>query len=476
MKTTLIKIKNLFGISETQLDGSSVEITGKNGVGKSSVLDAIRYALTNASDRDYIIKSGENEGEIIIETDANVRIDRMKRTQKADYKSVKENGREVNGPESFLKTLFTPLQLDPVSFLQMSRRDQNRAILDLIEFDWDLNWINEKFGEIPAGIDYSQNILQVLNDIQAENGEYFQKRQELNREIRLKRGMAAEIAAGIPDGYDADKWESYQLGEKYAELTKAREHNNLIERAKAFYDAYNNKLRGLEAEYELDKSAQRKEIDNERQAISENIARLEAELKAAYEKKQTLDSKLEDRLSLAEARYKEKVAKLDADHQTAAKYSSGEVIDTTELAREVNEAESMKKFLNEYRRMKSMTDEIEELVAESSEFTRKIELARELPAMILSEAKLPLEGLTVENGVPLFNGLPVSNLSEGEKLRLSVDVAAANPSALQIILIDGTEKLSEENRRELYQRCKEKGVQFIATRTTDDNEMAVTAL
>ena len=170
------------------------------------------------------------------------------------------------------------------------------------------------------------------------------------------------------------------------------------------------------------------------------------------------------------------MAKLDADHQTAAKYSNGEIIDTTELAREVNEAETMKKFLNEYRRMKSMTDEIEELAAESNEFTRKIELARELPAMILSEAKLPLEGLTVENGVPLFNGLPVSNLSEGEKLRLSVDVAAANPSALQIILIDGTEKLSEENRRELYQRCKEKGVQFIATRTTDDNEMAVTAL
>lgn len=35
MKTTKIKIKNLFGISETELDGQSVEITGTNGAGKS---------------------------------------------------------------------------------------------------------------------------------------------------------------------------------------------------------------------------------------------------------------------------------------------------------------------------------------------------------------------------------------------------------------------------------------------------------
>lgn len=53
MKTTKIIIRNLFGIKETTLDGRSVEITGPKGSGKTSVLDAIRYALTNRSDRDY---------------------------------------------------------------------------------------------------------------------------------------------------------------------------------------------------------------------------------------------------------------------------------------------------------------------------------------------------------------------------------------------------------------------------------------
>ena len=56
IKISKIKISNLFGIKEQNLDGKSIEITGSNGQGKTSILDAIRYALTNSSERDYIVK------------------------------------------------------------------------------------------------------------------------------------------------------------------------------------------------------------------------------------------------------------------------------------------------------------------------------------------------------------------------------------------------------------------------------------
>ena len=82
--------------------------------------------------------------------------------------------------------------------------------------------------------------------------------------------------------------------------------------------------------------------------------------------------------------------------------------------------------------------------------------------------------MTVENGIPLIHGLPVSNRSDGEKLELCVDIAVHNPAGLKIILIDGAEKLDDESRERLYQRCREKGLQFIATRTTNDNELIVT--
>ena len=76
MKTSKIVIKNLFGIRETTLDGKSVEISGPKGAGKTSVLDAIRFALTNRSERDCIVHQGADEGEIIIETTTGLSIDR----------------------------------------------------------------------------------------------------------------------------------------------------------------------------------------------------------------------------------------------------------------------------------------------------------------------------------------------------------------------------------------------------------------
>ena len=473
MKTTKIRIKNLFGISETELDGKSIEITGTNGTGKTSVIDAIKYALTNGSDRDYIIKQGEAEGEIIIETDTGLYIDRRKRTNKADYKSVKDGGREVQGPEAMLKTLFTPLQLDPVRFIQLDKKEQNRIILDLVEFDWDLNWIKEQFGEIPEGVDYTQNILQVLNDIQADNGVYFQSRQDINRDLRNKRAFVEEIAENIPEGYDAEKWERYNLGETYRRIEQAKEINSRIERAKIFKDSYDNKVRGYEGEKELEISAEKDAIAAERDHLTSTIERLKAEIKAAEDKLLTLDDRLKDKVDLAESRYNEKIAKLDSDMQTADKYIGREPVDVAEDEAEVRTAEEMRKHLNEYKRMQDLEEDCGRLRDISGELTRKIELARNLPGQILETATLPVEGLTVENGIPLIHGLPVSNLSEGEKLELCVEVALSKPNNLQIILIDGAEKLSDENREKLYRKCRERGLQFIATRTTNDNELEV---
>ncbi|WP_173386548.1 AAA family ATPase [Ruminococcus flavefaciens] len=473
MRTTKIKIRNLFGITETELDGRSVELTGANGVGKTSVIDALRYALTNKSDRDIIVRQGEKEGEILIETDTGLSIDRKKRTEQADYKSVKENGKEVMAPENFLRQLFTPLQLDPVAFTLMDVKSKNRAILDLIEYDWDLNFINDKFGEIPSWINYEQNILEVLSDMQSENGQWFKERQNVNRDIRNKQAFIEDIAKDIPADYQAEKWEAYDLGAAYKKLEQIKEHNSRIERAKLFRSSYDSKLRKLEADKMIEISAEEKAISTERETLLSDIERMKAQIKASEDKLAGLSGKLEDKKALAESRFNEAKTKLDADMSVADEYTDKQPIDFAELQKEVENAEEMKRHLNEYSRMKGMQSELEELKAQSDEYTRKIELARTLPGEILETAKIPIEGFTVQNGIPLINGLPVANLSEGEQLSLCVDVAISKPNGLQVILIDGTEKLSSENREKLYSKCHEKGIQFIATRTTDSSEMEV---
>lgn len=379
MKISKIRISNLFGIKEQTLDGKSIEITGSNGQGKTSILDAIRYALTNSSERDYIVKKGESEGEILIETDTGLSINRKKRTQSSDYKSIKQNEKEINSPESFLKEIFTPMQLNPVEFTQMSKQEQNRIILDLIEFDWDLNWIKEKFGEIPSGVDYSQNILEVLNEIQSEDGEYYKARQDINRDIRNNRAFISDIADGLPEKYDAEKWEKFNLTEKLKELMTIKEQNARINEAKQFIANYDNKVKGYEAERQIAISAEEKNISIERENLQKEIARLEEQIKADKEKLNNLDNTLEDRKKIANLEYEKKIAALDESIGRAKEFAQKTPVDITEMQAECDLAEKMKSYINEYKRMKEYEKQIEELNIQSQEYTRKIEFARNLP-------------------------------------------------------------------------------------------------
>lgn len=379
MKISKIKISNLFGIKEQSLDGKSIEITGSNGKGKTSILDAIRYALTNNSERDYIVKKGENEGEILIETDTGLSINRKKRTQSSDYKSIKQNEKEVNSPETFLKEIFTPMQLNPVEFTQMSKQEQNRIILDLIEFDWDLNWIKEKFGEIPSGVDYTQNILEVLNDIQSENGEYYKARQDINRDIRNNRAFISDIAQGLPEKYDAKKWEDFNLTDKLKELMTIKEQNARINEAKQFISSYDNKVKGYEAERQIAISAEEKNISIERENLQKEVARLEEQIKADVEKLEGLNKTLEDKKKIVNLEYEKKITALDESIGRAKEFAEKTPIDITKLQEECDLAEKMKSYINEYKRMKEYEKQIETLNFESEEYTKKIELARNLP-------------------------------------------------------------------------------------------------
>lgn len=476
MKVSKIIIKNLFGITEQELDSRSVELIGENGTGKTSVIDAIKYALTNKSDRDYIVRNGETEGEIIIETDTGLSINRKSRTTKTDYKSVKQNGNIVPSPEAFLRDIITPLQLQPMEFMRMGKKEQNATILNMIDFPWNMETIREWFGEIPADVNYEQNILAVLNDIQAENGTYFRSRQDVNRDIKSKKSVVNDIKAALPQDYDGSQWENVNVGELYTQIEKIRKSNEQIEKAKRLKDGYQNKLRAIEADRDIALSALNSEMAAKEQNIETQLATLKEQINSLEKEKAGLSSVRADREKVIQSEYREGVAKHESTVAAYSEYADMEPQPVDTLLKQAEETEKMKSHINEWRRMLSLQKDIEELEKKHTSYTEKIEKARNLPGEILEKATIPIEGLSVKDGIPLINGLPVSNLSEGEKLDLCIDVAIQNPAGLQIILIDGVEKLSTEMRERLYSKCKEKGLQFISTRTTDSKELTVIEL
>lgn len=478
MKISKLKIKNTYGISQFELGGESVELTGSNGTGKSSVIDAIRLALTNNSKRKYIVKKGENEASVYVELDDGTTINRKKRTDKSDYKSIKdENGNEISSPETFLKDIFTPLQLEPVEFLEMSEQEQNRILLNLIKFDRDKReFITEKFGENIDWVNYNDSILEILNQIQSKDGVYYQNREEINRNARNGQAIVNDIAKDIPENYDAEKWRNYTLSDKYEELNNLKDFNNKIDRSIDYKTNYDNTVKGFKGELDS-KLAEIKNIkETKRKGLEDSILKLKNQI-ALYEKDlENLDNEFLVDENNAQAKYDQEIAKLSENIKIANEWASKEKKDTQTLENELKVAEEMKGHLNEYDRMKNMQENVKKLNEQSEELTKKIELARNLPGEILKEVDIPVKNMTVENGVPLVNGLTISNLSEGEKLMLCVDVTLSNNNSLKLILIDGVEKLSEANRNELYKICKQKSLQVIASRTTDESTLNIIEL
>ena len=303
MNITKIKIKNLFGIKEYEADNKSLELKGINGAGKTSVIDSIKFGLTNRSDRDYLVRNGETEGEILIETDTGLSIKRKARKEKADYKSIKKNGAEIQSPESFLKDIFTELQLNPIEFINKDKNEQNRIILDMIQFDWDLNWIKKQFGEIVPDIDYEQNILKVLNDIQSEKGYYFRKRQDINRDVRNKKAFVEEIAQAIPSNYSVEKWENADVGSLYTQIEEIRNKNDLIEKAKTLQENKTNKIRKFEADKEISTNALDREINSIKERLEKDNIKLQEQIKANQVDIDNLQEKKQDKLSIIEQTY-----------------------------------------------------------------------------------------------------------------------------------------------------------------------------
>ena len=478
MKISKLKIENLYGIEQLELDGKSIELTGTNGAGKSSVLDAIRLALTNNSKRKYIVKNGETEGRVLVKLDDGTTIDRKKRTDKSDYKSIKdENGNEINSPETFLKDIFTPLQLEPVEFLSMSEKEQNRILLNLIEFNKDKKeFIQEKFGEIPSWVNYDDSILEILNQLQSKEGQYYQNREDINRQIRNGIAIINDIAKDIPEGYDAEKWRNFTLSDKYEELNKDKEYNAKIDKSIAYKEDYENKIKQIETvenntllQIEKDKSEEKNKITTEMQELKNRIELLQKDL-------ENIDVKYEKTIAETKSETIAEKAKLDENIKVANEWAAKERKTTEVLENELKIAEEMKGHLNEYDRMKEMQKKVDDLNVVSESLTNKIELARDLPGIILKEANIPVKNLTVENGVPLVNGIPVNGLSEGEKLDLCIDITLAKETNLKLILIDGIEKMSKTNKERIYDKCRKAGIQIISTRTTDNPELNIIEL
>lgn len=118
--------------------GDLVVISGRNGQGKTSVLDAITAALGGTSTKALPrpIRDGESKAEIVLETE-DLTITRRFTASGSTLTVVDKDGVKVPKEQTRLNALLGKLSLDPLAFTLLDDRDQLKTLLDLVDLPFD---------------------------------------------------------------------------------------------------------------------------------------------------------------------------------------------------------------------------------------------------------------------------------------------------------------------------------------------------
>lgn len=140
LKLTAENVKKLVAVEITPA-GNVVQITGANGSGKSSVLDAIFWALAGTSGVDAVpVRTGAQKARIRLDL-GDLIVTRRFIAESGGTSLVVENaeGARYPSPQAMLDALLGALTFDPLAFSRMNTREQMDAVKRLVPLDVDLD-------------------------------------------------------------------------------------------------------------------------------------------------------------------------------------------------------------------------------------------------------------------------------------------------------------------------------------------------
>lgn len=135
VKLTAENFKRLVAVEITP-DGNVVKIAGRNGAGKSSVLDSIVAALGGGKEAPAMpIRAGQDKSVVVVETNEYT-ITRTF-TEKGSYlKITNKEGFEARSPQGLLNRIVGQIAFDPLAFIrEKDTRVQRELLLNLVGLD-----------------------------------------------------------------------------------------------------------------------------------------------------------------------------------------------------------------------------------------------------------------------------------------------------------------------------------------------------
>jgi len=422
VKISAVVVDNFKRISHVEIapdaDRVLILIGGKNAAGKSSLLDALTAAFggKNALPTDAV-RHGAEAAEIRVELDGGAFV--VRRTIQSNGESVlevRDGEGKVRSPQAMLDKIVAARFLDPLEFLSMSAADQRKTLLSVIDRD----------GKIAA--------------LDVRRVRVFDRRTEIGRDAKK---AAVEL-------------------ERLPEVTVA-ETIDIAE------------LRGLEKAID----AQRAEVQT---AKHESVA-ADRELELAERSVQRLELQLADiaeQLDQAESHRNAQRGRAEEARATwAGVAATGDDADErrsklrAELDRAANHNAQVAADRERAKHRANVAADAERLAGSVATLTAEIEKIDTEKVAFLTSTALPVKGLDVDVSGVKFNGVPFSQASGAEQLRVALALAiAASPNLRDVWVRDGS-LLDEESLATLAAEAEAAGVKLWIERVGDRDPGAI---
>jgi len=387
MKIIKLTVENFLKVVAVTIEPGSrdtVVISGKNGQGKSGVLNAIASALAGSKAQKLIepIHKGKQRASITVETEELIITRTWTKNGTPGTLRVKDKKeRQYASPQAFLDKIIGDLSFDPLAFARSTPKEQREALIKAL------------------GID--------ITSLDMEHNEAYGRRTVMNRMLKHHQAVIDKTGFQFDDVPD----KPVDLKPVWDELKAAqmahREYERIKDQVKAIQK--NNDLAQKEIE------ARKKEL------ITGGKLLRKAELKMEGMQKDLPD------LDAIQAKVDE------------ANTQNAKIAQAADFRAAVKARDAAKK--------------------ESDDLTKALERIEKRKSVMMKNAKIPIKGLSFTNDGITFQGVPFSQISEAEKMRVSIAIAMTLNPDLRVISVNNASLLDDESLAMIESMAKDQGYQ-----------------
>nr|DAE84017.1 MAG TPA: STRUCTURAL MAINTENANCE OF CHROMOSOMES PROTEIN [Caudoviricetes sp.] len=403
VKINKLEIENVKRVKAVQIEPTPNGLTvvgGRNGQGKTSVLDSIAWALGGNS---YKPSNPQREGSVVppiikIQLDNGLIVER--KGENGTLKVIDPSGKKAG--QNLLNSFVEQFAINLPKFMEMNSKDKTKALLNTVD------GLGEKIYQIEQEELELYNKRRTVGQIRDQKKHYAEEQpfyKEVGNEIVSASELIKEqqeiLARNGENQRKRDNLENLTARQTLVINKKAELERQLLE--------VNNELETLETDIEI---ANKDVVD----LIDESTEELE----------QSIEN-IEEINRKVRANQDREKAEMDAEYY-ALQY-------------------------------KDLSDEIDAL--------------REQKLALLNGANLPLEGLSVDNGVITYKGQPWDNMSGSEQLIVATAIVRKINPQCEFVLVDKLEQMDLETLLDFANWLKDNKLQAIATRVSTGEECQI---